>query len=59
VAKVTIPQFDADGEEAKALAAQLDRGLAEDLLQEYLSGLQESLGVSVNPGIWNQIRGES
>jgi peptidyl-prolyl cis-trans isomerase D len=59
VAKVTIPQFDADGEEAKALAAQLDRGLADDLLQEYLSGLQESLGVSVNPGIWNQIRGES
>jgi peptidyl-prolyl cis-trans isomerase D len=59
VAKVTIPQFDADGEEAKALAVQLDRGLADDLLQEYLSGLQESLGVSVNPGIWNQIRGES
>lgn len=59
VAKVTIPEFKADGEEAKALSAQLDRGLADDLLQEYLSGLQESLGVSVNPGIWNRIRGES
>lgn len=59
VAKITIPEFNADSEEAKALSAQLDRGLADDLLQEYLSGLQESLGVSVNPGIWNQIRGES
>ncbi len=59
LASVNVPEFDKDADESKALARQLDQGLGEDLLQQYLSGLQESLGYSIDRQIWDQIRGSS
>lgn len=59
VTNVTVPNFDAAANETKALSGQLQRGLGEDLLQQYLNGLQETLGVNVNSGVWNSLRGDS
>ena len=59
VASLLAARFDKDADESKALARQLDQGLGEDLLQQYLSGLQESLGYSIDRQIWDQIRGSS
>ncbi len=57
VASVTAPEFPKDTAEVKSLSQQLDRGLGEDLLQQYLNGLQETLGVTVNAEIWERLRG--
>ncbi len=57
VASIAVPEFAGDTPEAKALSQQLDQGLGEDLLQQYLNGLQENLGVTVNAEIWERLRG--
>lgn len=59
VAKITVPEYKPDQPEARSLTTQLKRGLGEDLLQQYLNGLQEDLGVSVNSNVWNSLRGGS
>ena len=57
VASITVPEFSTGAPEVKSLSEQLDRGLGEDLLQQYLNGLQETLGVTVNADIWDRLRG--
>lgn len=59
VTDIAVPDFDAAADDTRALSQQLERGLGEDLLQQYLNGLQETLGVSVNSAVWNSLRGDS
>lgn len=59
VDEVTAPTFTAGAGDVKALANHLQRGLKDDLLQQYLAGLRNISGVTVNNAVWRVLRGES
>ena len=48
-----IPAFDANSDQAKAIAAQLGQSLGNDLLLQYIGKLQSDLGVKINGAALN------
>lgn len=44
------PKFDPDSIEAKTIAEQLKPSLVNDLLEQYVGGLEKTLGVEINQG---------
>lgn len=55
VDEVTVPEFNADSEDAKAVEAQLSRTLRPDLLRAYEAKLIDSRPPQVNMQVFNQI----
>ncbi len=55
VDEVTVPEFNADSEDAKAVEAQLARTLRPDLLRAYEAKLIDSRPPQVNMQVFNQI----
>ena len=55
VDEVTVPEFNADSEDAKAVEAQLARTLRPDLLRAYETKLIDSRPPNINMQIFNQI----
>jgi len=55
VDEVTVPEFNADSEDAKAVEAQLARTLRPDLLRAYEAKLIDSRPPQVNMEVFNQI----
>lgn len=56
---VLLPPFDANSEDAKAVANALQSGLAGDLASQYLAGLQSNVGVELNEALWTRVSGGS
>lgn len=56
--QVTIPDFDPAAREVRALAQTLTETMTDDLLGNFLAGLQEELGVSINNQVWARVHGE-
>lgn len=54
---VLLPPFDANSEDAKAVANALQSGLAGDLASQYLTGLQANVGVELNEALWSRVSG--
>jgi peptidyl-prolyl cis-trans isomerase D len=59
VVEVDIPEFSPGGLGTQALAQQMSQSLGNDLLQQYLTDLQTSLGVTVNQATVQLIVGGS
>ena len=47
--------FNPDSEEAKAIRQALETSLSNDLYAEYVTALQEQIGVSINDAAWARI----
>ena len=50
------PGFNADSEEAKAIREVLQTNLANDLYAEYVTALQEKIGVSIDDAAWARVQ---
>jgi peptidyl-prolyl cis-trans isomerase D len=59
VTSVEAPQFAADSAESAAVRDEIVTTMGEDLLQQYIGGLQESIGIEINEELWNQLHGEA
>jgi peptidyl-prolyl cis-trans isomerase D len=57
VTDVVDPKLDAQSSEAKQLAETLGRGYSEDMIAEYVSKLENELGVQINQSALQQIVG--
>ncbi len=58
VTSVEAPEFDAEGSVAASLREELISDMNEDFLDQYVSGLQSSIGIEINEDIWQQLHGE-
>lgn len=56
---ISAPQYDPKSKEAQDVRKALADGVRNDLLATYISGVQQSLGVSVNDQLWRQTTGVS
>lgn len=59
VSEITVPELNAESEDAKRMQDELRRAIAEDLLAQYVSRLETEVGVSINQAALNQITGAS
>ncbi len=59
VTEVTIPSFDANSAQSKALERQLKNSYADDLIGEYIARLESEYGVKINQTALNQVVGGS
>ena len=57
VTEVNTPRFDPASEDAKRIAEDLRRGLADDVMGQYLLRLQNDIGVNVNQAAVRQVTG--
>ncbi|MCC6777025.1 MAG: SurA N-terminal domain-containing protein [Hyphomicrobiales bacterium] len=57
VTGIELPPFDMASEEAKRLVETLNRGMAEDMLGEYISRLESDIGVTINQSALDQVIG--
>jgi peptidyl-prolyl cis-trans isomerase D len=57
VTDVNTPRFDPASEDAKRIAEDLRRGLADDVMGQYLLRLQNDIGVNVNQAAVRQVTG--
>jgi peptidyl-prolyl cis-trans isomerase D len=55
VTDVVVPALDAGSKEAKQITENLNRGLSEDLLAEYIAKLESEIGVTINQSALSQI----
>jgi len=51
------PGFDPASDEAKAIREVLQSNLSNDLYAEYVSALQEDIGVTIDDAAWSRLRG--
>jgi peptidyl-prolyl cis-trans isomerase D len=56
---ISVPPYDAKSKEAQDVRKAIADGVRNDLLATYISGVQQSLGVSVNDQLWRQTTGVS
>lgn len=56
---ISAPSYDPKSKEAQDIRKALTDGMRNDLLATYISGVQQSLGVSVNDQLWRQTTGVS
>jgi peptidyl-prolyl cis-trans isomerase D len=56
---IVSPPYDPKSKEAESVRRALTEGLSNDLLAIYVSGVQKSVGVSVNDQLWRQTTGVS
>jgi peptidyl-prolyl cis-trans isomerase D len=56
---ISAPAFDPKSKEAQDVRKALADGVRNDLLATYISGVQQSLGVSVNDQLWRETTGVS
>ena len=56
---ISVPAYDAKSKEAQDVRKAIADGVRNDLLATYISGVQQSLGVSVNDQLWRQATGVS
>ncbi len=59
VTEITAPTLDPASPDAKNLADQLKRTLADDIFAQYLAQLQNDIGISINQNALNQVIGVS
>ncbi len=59
VSNVTVPAYDPASKDATEMVDYLKQGLRDDLMEEYLLGLQETTGVSVNETVWRILTGQT
>ena len=57
VVEVTQPTFDATAPQTQALTSTLQNAYSDDVIGEYVTGLEKSLGVSINQEALNQVIG--
>jgi peptidyl-prolyl cis-trans isomerase D len=55
VTDVTLPETDANSEEAKKLQAALNQSYTSDVFAEYLAHLQSQIGVTINENALKQV----
>jgi peptidyl-prolyl cis-trans isomerase D len=55
VTGVVVPPLDTSSEEAKRTLDILNRGLSEDIFSEYISRLENEIGVTINQSALNQV----
>jgi peptidyl-prolyl cis-trans isomerase D len=56
---ISAPSYDPKSKKAQDIRKALTDGMRNDLLATYISGVQQSLGVSVNDQLWRQTTGVS
>jgi hypothetical protein len=49
--------FDPASDEAKAIREVLQSNLSNDLYAEYVTALQEDIGVTIDDAAWSKLRG--
>jgi len=59
VVDVQVPPLAENSKDVQALADHLERSMRDDLLQQYLNGLRNISGVSINDPVWRVLRGGS
>jgi peptidyl-prolyl cis-trans isomerase D len=57
VTEVTTPKLDPESPDAKRVAEDLKRGLADDIMGQYLLKLQNDIGVTINQAAVRQVTG--
>jgi len=55
VTGITIPEFDANSDDAKKIREALNRGFTEDVFGGYLGFLQRQVGVTINDNALKQV----
>jgi peptidyl-prolyl cis-trans isomerase D len=59
VSAVEAPEFSSDSAEAQSLRDQLVTTMTDDLLSQFVGGLQEDIGIEINEAMWRQLHGEA
>jgi peptidyl-prolyl cis-trans isomerase D len=55
VTDIIVPTLDMASDEAKRMVDTLNRGLSEDMFAEYVTRLEDELGVNINQSALNQV----
>jgi len=55
VTDIVVPQTDMNSEEAKTIAQNLNRSLAEDVFSQYITQVENEIGVTINRNAVNQV----
>lgn len=59
VKEVATPPFVATAKEAVAVKNLLTRRMSQDLVQQYLNGIQSNAGVDINAAVWRRLQGRT
>jgi len=59
VKDVTVPPFVATAKDAIAAKDQLTRRMSQDLVRQYLNGIQSNAGVDINEAVWRRLQGRA
>ena len=55
VTDIVVPKTDMNSQEAKTIAQALNRSLSEDVFSQYITRVQNEIGVTINRNAVNQV----
>jgi hypothetical protein len=59
VKEVAVPPFVATAKDTISAKDQLTRRMSEDLVRQYLNGIQSKAGVDINLAVWRRLQGRT